>query len=119
MKTSKVAVTSGGSLITALLSFLPLTCCIFPMAFSFLGAGGLALAMDLMPYRPHFIALTAVFLSAGFYFAYRPQKEECAPGTACAAPNSRKMQRVSLWVVTILTLALIGFPYLIPYLPIG
>jgi len=26
---------------------------------------------------------------------------------------------VSLWVVAILTLALIAFPYLIPYLPIG
>jgi mercuric ion transport protein len=119
MKPSKVAVTSGGSLITALLSFLPLTCCVFPVAFSFLGASGLALAMDLMPYRAHFIALTAVFLSACFYFAYRPQKEECAPGSVCAAPKSRTQQRVSLWVVTILTLALIAFPYLIPYLPIG
>jgi mercuric ion transport protein len=119
MRPSKVALTSGGSLISALLSFLPLTCCIFPVAFSFLGAGGLALAMDLMEYRPHFIALTALFLGAGFFFAYRPQKEECAPGTACAAPKSRKLQRVSLWVVTVLTLALIAFPYLLPYLPIG
>jgi len=119
MKPSKVAVTTGGSLISAVLSFLPLSCCVFPVAFSFLGAGGLAFAMEMMPYRPHFIALTVVFLGAGFYFAYRPQKEECTPGTACAAPKSRKLQRVSLWVVTILTLALIAFPYLIPYLPIG
>lgn len=119
MKPSKVAVITSGSLISALLSFLPLTCCIFPVAFSFLGAGGLALAMDMMPYRLHFIALTVVFLSAGFYFAYRPQKEECVPGTACTAPQSRKLQRVSLWVVAILTFALIAFPYLIPYLPIG
>lgn len=56
MRPSKLAMTSSGSLISALLSFLPLTCCIFPVAFSFLGAGGLALAMDLMEYRPHFIA---------------------------------------------------------------
>lgn len=119
MKPSRVAVTTGGSLISAVLSFLPLSCCVFPVAFSFLGASGLAFAMEMMPYRPHFIALTAVFLSAGFYFAYRPQKEECAPGTACAATKSRKLQRVSLLVVTILTVALIAFPYLIPYLPIG
>lgn len=119
MRPSKVALTSGGSLISALLSFLPLTCCIFPVAFSFLGAGGLALAMDLMEYRSHFIALTALFLVAGFFFAYRPQIEECAPGTACAVPKSRKLQRVSLWVVTVLTLALIAFPYLLPYLSIG
>ncbi len=45
MKPSKVAVSAGGSLFSALLSFLPLTCCIFPITFSSLGAGGLALAM--------------------------------------------------------------------------
>lgn len=119
MKPSKVAITAGGSLISALLSFLPLTCCIFPVVFSFLGAGGLALAMDMMQYRPHFIALTIVFLAAGFYFAYRPEQVECAPGTVCATTKSRGLQRASLWVVTILTFALIAFPYLIPYLPIG
>jgi mercuric ion transport protein len=119
MKASKAFVTTGGSLITALLSFLPLTCCVFPMAFSFLGAGGLALAAELMPYRPHFIAGAAIFLGSGFYFAYRPLKAECAPGATCSAPKSRKLQRISLWVVTILTLALIAFPYLIPYLQIG
>ena len=111
--------TTSGSLISAVLSFLPLSCCVFPVAFSFLGAGGLAFAMGLMPYRPYFIALNLVFLGAGFYFAYRPQKEICAPGTACATPKGRRLQRVSLWVIAALTLALIAFPYLIPYLPIG
>jgi len=119
MKPSRVAVTTGGSLFTAVLSFLPLSCCIFPVAFSFLGAGGLAFATALMPYRPYFIALTVVFLGAGFYFAYRSQPAQCAPGMACATPKSRKRQRVSLWVMTALTLGLIVFPYLIPYLPLG
>src|SRR5437667_1056775 len=104
MKPSKVAVTTSGSLITAVLSFLPLSCCVFPVAFSFLGASGLAFATALMPYRPYFIALNVVFLGAGFYFAYRPQQVECAPGTACATPKSRKLQRVSLWVIAVLTL---------------
>jgi mercuric ion transport protein len=118
MKPSGVGATAG-SLISALLSFLPLSCCVFPVAFSFLGAGGLAFAMSLMPYRSYFVALTLLFLGVGFYFAYRPEKAECAPGTACATPQRRRLQRVSLWVVTILTLVVIGFPYLIPYLPIG
>ena len=112
------AVTTTGSFISALLSFLPLSCCIFPVAFSFLGAGGLAFAMSLMPYRSYFVALTLLFLGVGFYFAYRPEKEECAPGTTCATPQSRKLQRVSLWVVATMTLVLIVFPYLLPYLPI-
>jgi len=119
MKPSKIVVTTGGSLITAVLSFLPLSCCVFPVAFSFLGASGLAFATALMPYRPYFVALTVVFIGAGFYFAYWPQPEQCAPRTACATPKSRKLQRASLWAITLLTLALIAFPYLIPYLPVG
>jgi mercuric ion transport protein len=118
MKPSKVAMTTGGSLVTAALSFLPLSCCLFPVAFSFLGASGLAFATEMMPYRPYFIALTLVFLGAGFYFAYRPQEVQCAPGTACAIPKSRRLQRVSLWAVAVLTLALVAFPYVIPYLPL-
>jgi len=114
---SSGAVTTTGSIISALLSFLPLSCCIFPVAFSFLGAGGLAFAMSLMPYRSYFIALTLLFLGGGFYFAYRPEKVGCAPGTACGSPRSRKLQRVSLWVVTVLTLILLAIPYVIPYLP--
>lgn len=119
MKPSKVAVTSGGSLLTAMLSFLPLSCCVFPLAFSFLGAGGLAFAMQLMPYRPYFVALTIVFLLAGFYFAYRPEERQCAPGAACATPKSRRLERVSLWLITTLTLALVAFPYILPYLPVS
>jgi len=109
---------SIGSLISALLSFLPLSCCVFPLAFSFLGAGGLAFAMSLMPYRSYFVALTLLFLGAGFYFAYRPEKVECAPGGTCGSPRSRRLQRINLWVVTVLTLILLAFPYVIPYLPV-
>jgi mercuric ion transport protein len=119
MKPSKVAMTSGGSLAAALLSFLPLTCCIFPAAFSFLGATGLAFAMDLMAYRPLFIMLSLAFLGAGFYLAYRPQSVDCAPGAICAASKGRKLQRFCLWMVLALALALIASPYLIPYLPIA
>lgn len=116
LKPSKLAITTSGSLFAALLSFLPLSCCVFPVAFSFLGASGLAFAMELLPYRSYFVALTVVSLAAGFYFAYRPA--QCAPDTACAAPTNRKLQRVSLWVTAMLTLALIAFPYLAPYLPV-
>ena len=119
MRPSGTAMTTSGSLISAALSFLPLSCCVFPVAFSFLGAGGFAFAMGLMPYRPYFIALNLVFLGAGFYFAYRPQTEMCAPGTACATPKGRRLQRVSLWLIAALTLALIAFPYFIAYLPVG
>jgi mercuric ion transport protein len=116
MKPSGNAVTTSGSLISAALSFLPLSCCVFPAAFSFLGAGGLAFAMGLMPYRPYFVLLNLVFLGAGFYFAYRPQA--CVPGTDCGTPRGRRIQRMSLWMITALTLALITFPYFMAYLSV-
>ncbi len=115
MKLSRLAVTNSGSVISAVLSFLPLTCCAFPAVFSFLAVGGLASATFLMPYRPYFIALTVVFLGTGFYFAYWAPPQYRVPG-ACAMPKNRSLQRGSLWAVTLATIGLIVFPYLLPYL---
>jgi mercuric ion transport protein len=116
MKPSKLAMTTGGSVVSAILSFLPLSCCAFPAAFSFLAAGGLASATALVPYRPYFIALTFVFLGAGFYFAYWPQSEQRALRARCAMSKSRMPQRASLWAITLAAIVLIAFPYLLPYL---
>jgi mercuric ion transport protein len=68
-----------------------------------------------MPYRPYFIALTLVFLGAGFYFAYWAPSQR-VPGAACAIPKNRNLQRGSLWAVTFATIGLVAFPYLLPYL---
>lgn len=118
MKLPPAPVANGFSLVSAFFSVLPLSCCVFPVALSFLGASGLAFAAALTPYRPHFLGLTVISLAAGFYFTYRPEKEDCLPETACAAPTSRKLQVLFLWMVTVLVLALLAFPYIVPYLPI-
>jgi hypothetical protein len=86
------------------------------VALSFLGASGLAFAAALTPYRPYFLGLTLISLWAGFYFTY-PQKD-CSPEAACAVPGSRKLQVLFLWIVAVLVLAMLAFPYLVPYLPI-
>jgi mercuric ion transport protein len=116
MKPSRLAVANGGSVISAILSFLPLTCCAFPSAFSFLAVGGLTSATLLMPYRWYFITLTFVFLSAGFYFAYWAPRQQQAGRITCVAPRRRTLQRTSLWAVTLVTIGILGFPYLLPYL---
>jgi hypothetical protein len=59
-----------------------------------------------------------ISLAAGFYFTYRPQEENCLAGTACAVTKSQKLQVLFLWIVTVLVLALLAFPYIVPYLPI-
>jgi len=89
-----------------------------PLAFAFLGAGTLAFAARLMPYRPYFIIFSFLCLGLGFYFSYRPQEERCADDEACAKPTSKKITRILLWIAAVLTLALVVSPYVIPYLPI-
>src|SRR5260370_33147425 len=104
-------VANGVSVLSAFFSVLPLSCCVFPLALSFLGASGLAFAATLAPYRPYFIGLTLISLGAAFYFTYRPRKN-CAPDEACAAPRPRRFQVVFLWLVTAPVLLLLMFPYL-------
>jgi len=52
------------------------------------------------------VIATGVALAAGFWFAYRPQKDACG----CAAPRSRKAASVGLWITTLLTVALAAYP---------
>lgn len=106
---------NGGTIVAGLLAS---ACCIGPLLASLLSISGLAFATALEPYRPYFLGVTAIFLTGGFYFAYRPQKEECGPDGECAVPQSRRAQRIMLWVVTVLAAILVAFPYLLPYLPV-
>ena len=118
MKPQKASLLAAGSLMSALLSFLPLVCCLVPLAFAFLGAGTLAFATKLMPYRPYFIIFSFLCLGLGFYFSYRPQEVACADDNACAKPASRRVRRILPWIAALFAFALVLLPYLIPYLPI-
>jgi len=80
-------------------------CCLIPAALALVGVSGVGFASRFAPYRTYFLIATAVSLAAGFWFAYRPQKDACG----CAAPRSRKAARVGLWI-TLLTVALAAYP---------
>ncbi len=98
----------AGSLVAGLLAS---ACCIGPLVLGVLGLGSLGFAAALAPLRPWFLRFTAVLLAVGFYFAYRPPPAEaCAQGQACARPASRTKQRIALWVVTALAVALASYP---------
>ncbi len=84
-------------------------CCILPVAVALLGVGSAALGARLEPLRPWFAGLTVLLLGFAFYQAYRPV--ECAPGEACAVPAGRRRHRILLWVVAVVALTLIAFPY--------
>ncbi len=97
-----------GSLIAGLLASV---CCIGPLLLGAVGLGSLGFATALAPLRPWFLGLTGVLIAIGFYLAYRPRPAEaCAAGEVCAAPASRRNQRLVLWAVAALAVALATYP---------
>ncbi|MCH7667280.1 MAG: mercury transporter [Acidobacteria bacterium] len=101
---------------TVVAAFGASLCCILPVAVVFLGVGSAALGATLEPYRAHFAVLTIALLGFAFYQAYKPQKVECAPGESCAVPENRQRQRLLLWIVAAIALALVTFPYYVGWI---
>ena len=86
-------------------------CCIGPLLLGALGIGSAGVASAFAPWRPLLLGLTALFLTFGFYLAYRPRRDaQCAPSETCAVPASRRSRRITLWMVTVLTVALATYP---------
>lgn len=96
--------------LTALASAaLASVCCIGPAVLAALGIGSLGLAAGLTPYRPLFLAATAVILAVAFYFAYRKRPVACPDGSCELRSSSRTMKAV-LWIVTALAVGVATFP---------
>jgi len=87
-------------------------CCVVPVAVALVGVGSAAFSVYFEPFRPFLIGVTVILLGFAFYSAYRPQ-EECEPGQSCAVPANRRRQRLLLWIITIVSLVMLTFPYYI------
>jgi mercuric ion transport protein len=83
-------------------------CCLVPAVLAIVGVSGAGFASRFAPYRPYFLIATGIALAAGFWFAYRPQKDACG----CGVPRSRKAARVGLWLTMLLTIGLTAYPLL-------
>lgn len=87
-------------------------CCIGPVVLAGLGIGAVTAAQQFAPLRPYFLALTAVFLGLGFYFAYRQPKQAAAcDGEVCESPRVARWGRPLLWFATVIVVGLVTFPY--------
>ena len=104
------ALLSFGGLASALGVFASWLCCFLPFSLGAAGVGAAALGSRLEPYRPWLTGASLGFLGVAFYQAYRPPRA-CAVDEPCAQPAGRKRQRLVLWVVLAVTLALMTFPY--------
>jgi mercuric ion transport protein len=98
----------GASALAALVSSL---CCVLPIAFALTGSAVVGASAFFESLRPYFLVGTFGLLALGFYYAYRPSRDACEPGSACAIPVKRRTARITLWLVAAVVAALAAFPY--------
>ncbi|MFV1984197.1 MAG: mercuric transporter MerT family protein [Thiohalomonadales bacterium] len=110
---TKASKTTSGSMIAAGAAAIGASiCCIGPLVLLMLGIGGswISTLTALEPYRPIFIGITLVFLFLAFRKLYLVPRQ-CAPENTCATPGTQRNQRIIFWVVTVVLIALLTFPY--------
>jgi mercuric ion transport protein len=94
------------------------SCCIVPLILFSLGIGGAWIAnlTALAPYKPLFVAGTAVILGYGYYLVYWKPRKVCADDAACARPIPHHFVKLSLWLAPILVAVAFSFDYIAPLL---
>ncbi|MBF6989432.1 mercuric ion transporter MerT [Cupriavidus sp. IK-TO18] len=99
-----------------LAAILASTCCLGPLVLVALGFSGAWIGnlTALEPYRPLFIGTALVALFLGWRRIFRPA-QICKPGEACAIPQVRATYKLIFWVVALLVLVALGFPYVMPF----
>ena len=99
---------AAGSIFAAIIASF---CCILPIVFALTGFSILGASALFDAWRPYLLGLTFGLLGLGFYFAYRPRREQCAPGSACAIPTTTRSGRLMLWLATAAVVLFAAFPY--------
>jgi mercuric ion transport protein len=92
-------------------------CCVGPLALVTLGVSGAWISnlTLLEPYRWIFAALALGSMGYAWRQIYRaPAAGQCEPGAACASPQASRLQRTLFWIVGLLVLAGLSFPYVAP-----
>lgn len=103
----------------ALAAIAASACCLGPLVLVTLGIGGAWISnlTLLEPFRPAFIGLALICMVVAYRKIYRaPVAEECRPGALCAMPETNRTYRTLFWVVSLLILVALAYPYFVPLL---
>ncbi|MCB1936391.1 MAG: mercuric ion transporter MerT [Nitrosomonas sp. PRO4] len=104
------------ALIAGVLSaILASVCCLGPLVLIALGFSGAWIGnlAALEPYRPIFIGMAL----AAMFFAYRRifhPVQACKPGEICSIPRVKTVYKIIFWVVAVLVVIALTFPYVLP-----
>lgn len=79
------------------------SCCIGPLVLVSLGVSGAWIGnlTALEPFKPYFLAATALLLGLGFWQVYFRKKPACEEGSYCARPESGLVTKTALWIATL------------------
>jgi mercuric ion transport protein len=93
------------------------TCCVLPLALVSAGLSGAWIAQlrSLERFQWVFIALALAAFGYAFYRLYVRPSPVCAADAACAAPATRRNQRIAFWSTLVAAKALILFPIVYGY----
>jgi mercuric ion transport protein len=89
-------------------------CCLGPFVLVSLGVSGawISSLAAFEPYRPYAIGVALVCMAFAYRGIYRaPAPEACEPGTLCAVPRARRLQKAAFWIVSAMVLVALVFPY--------
>ncbi len=92
-------------------------CCAGPFVLLSLGISGgwISNFSALEPFRPLFIVIAAVFIGLAYRKVYRAP-QTCDADAVCATPQGQRTQRIAFWIVSLVTVAAIAFPWYGPWL---
>jgi len=98
-----------------LAGILASACCVGPLVLVGLGLGGawVGTLTALEPYRWIFFGIAVLALFFAWRTIYRPV-DQCEPGQVCAVPRTRRVYKITLWVVAALVLIAFASPYFAP-----
>lgn len=91
-------------------------CCLGPLVLVSLGIGGAWMSNLTMlePYRPIFIGIALVFMVFAYRKIYSAKPADiCLPDTLCAQPQTNRNYRVIFWIVSVLVIIALLYPYFV------
>ena len=109
-KSGRCSLIAGG-----IAAALASACCLGPLVLITLGISGawVGSLAALEPYRPWFIGAALVAMVFAWRRIYRPVGA-CQPGDVCAVPQVRTAYKVVFWIVALLILTALAFPFVLP-----